>query len=525
MPYAGPALPVALTAAHVSVPVPEEIPAAPGPAASAGPAAIPVSATLAANEALAARRSRGQAVLPLAFGEAGLPVHPRLQAALSQASARNAYGPVAGLPALRRAAAGYWDRRSVPTEPDAVICGPGSKPLIFALLMAVGADVAVPKPSWVSYAAQADLLGAHCHFVPAAPGEGGICDPGLLGAAVTAARAAGRRIGAVVVTLPDNPTGRLARPQTVRALCAVADQHDLVIISDEIYRDLVHDPAAAVLSPAQVAPHRTVVTTALSKSLALGGWRIGVARMPDGRLGAQLGEAVLGIGSEIWSAPSAPIQQAAAHAFGEPRHILERISLSRSLHARVARAMAGRCRAAGLLVPAPQAAFYLYPDFAPWREHLRERHRVTTGTGLARHLLEHYGVGVLPASAFGESDAALRVRIATGLLYGDSDAQREEALHAADPLELPWIAGPLDRFEEILADLAPPPDRVPAPDQVPAPALRPGPAPALRPGPASAPSPGRAVASHPGPASAPSPGRAVASHPGPATAGRAGSRS
>ena len=67
---------------------------------------IPVSATLAANEAMAARRSRGQPVLPLAFGEAGLPVHPALRDALAAATAANGYGPVAGHPALRSAAAG-----------------------------------------------------------------------------------------------------------------------------------------------------------------------------------------------------------------------------------------------------------------------------------------------------------------------------------------------------------------------------------------------------------------------------------
>jgi hypothetical protein len=73
---------------------------------------------------------------------------------------------------------------------------------------------------------------------------------GLLGAArVAAARSAGRRIGSVILTVPDNPTGRLARPGTVRTLCDVAAENDLTIICDEIYRDLVHDPAADVRSP------------------------------------------------------------------------------------------------------------------------------------------------------------------------------------------------------------------------------------------------------------------------------------
>ena len=88
---------------------------------------MPVSATLAANEAMAARRRRGQPVLPLAFGEAGLPVHPALRDALAAAAANNSFGPVAGHPALRSAAAGYWQRRGLPTRPDAVVCGPGSK--------------------------------------------------------------------------------------------------------------------------------------------------------------------------------------------------------------------------------------------------------------------------------------------------------------------------------------------------------------------------------------------------------------
>jgi aspartate/methionine/tyrosine aminotransferase len=453
MPFDGTA-----TAASITMPLPA-IPAAAAarPAIFPPPAAPPrpVSATLAANEALAARRRQGLPVLPLAFGEAGLPAHPALRDALAAATASNGYGPVAGHQALRSAAAGYWRRRGLAASADSIVCGPGSKPLIFGLMLAAGADVAVPRPSWVSYAAQASLIGARPHFVTAAPGEGGICDPAALGAEVRAARAAGRKIRSVIVTLPDNPTGRLPRPATVRALCDVAAEHDLIIISDEIYRDLVHDPAAPLLSPAAVAPERTVVTTALSKSLALGGWRIGVARLPDGPLGGWLQDQLLGIGSEIWSAPAAPIQQAAALAFSEPTELSERIAASRRLHATVCRAVAGRCAAAGLDVPSPQAAFYVYPDFEPWRGHLARRHGVTTSAGLAGLLLERYGAGTLPGSAFGERPVSLRLRLATGLLYGETGEQQEAALAAPDPLALPWIAGQLDRFGEILADLAP----------------------------------------------------------------------
>jgi aspartate aminotransferase len=425
-------------------------PAAASLLSSLGPAKVGVSATLAANETIDARRRRGEPVLPMGFGEAGLPAHPLLREALASAAGCTAYGPVAGHAALREAAAGYWARRGLRTDPGTVVCGPGSKALLFGLMAAIGDGVAVTRPSWVSYAAQASLAGRDVHFVA---GSGGVPDPERLNRTLTEAQAAGRPIRSVVLTLPDNPTGLLADPGVIGALCAVAQAHDLIIISDEIYRDLIHDPDAPFTSPAAIAPDRTVVTTGLSKNLALGGWRLGVARLPEGELGRELRSRLLGIGSEIWSSPAAPVQEAAAFAFSEPPALTERIALSRRLHARVARAVADRFTAAGASVPAPQAAFYLYPDFTPLADVLLRRHGITGDEGLARLLLHRYGLGVLPGSAFGDKSWRLRLRVATAMLYGETDEQRSTALTAADPCALPWIAGALDRLAEVLTDL------------------------------------------------------------------------
>jgi aspartate aminotransferase len=414
-----------------------------------GPWTIPVSATLAANETMDARRRRGEPVLPMAFGEAGLPAHPLLREALARAAGYTSYGPVAGHAPLREAAASYWARRGLPTDAGSVVCGPGSKALLFGLMAAIGGDVVVTRPSWVSYAAQASLAGRVALFVP---GSGGVPDPERLGRAVSAARAAGRQVRSVIVTLPDNPTGTQAPPAVVRDLCAVAETHDLIIISDEIYRDLVHENDAPFASPASISPERTVVTTGLSKHLALGGWRLGVARLPDGWLGRELRARLLGIGSEIWSAPAGPVQQAAALAFSEPPALTEQVALSRRLHASVARAVALRFSAAGASVPPPQAAFYLYPDFAPLADVLR-RHGISSDQGLAALLLRKYGVGVLPGCVFGDEGWRLRLRVATGMLYGDTDAERTVALNSADPCSLPWIAAALSRLAEVLADL------------------------------------------------------------------------
>ena len=128
---------------------------------------------------------------------------------------------------------------------------------------------------------------------------------------------------------------------------------------------------------------------------------------------------------------------------------------SRSLHAAVSQEAARICIAAGLDLAPPQAAFYLYPDFAPWRHHLAAKFGVMTGADLAALLLSRYGAGTLPASAFGEESRVLRLRLATGLLYGDTDEQRETALATRDPLALPWIGAALCRLSEILVDLQP----------------------------------------------------------------------
>lgn len=119
----------------------------------------------------------------------------------------------------------------------------------------------------------------------------------------------------------------------------------------------------------------------------------------------------------------------------------------------MARAVADRFTAAGAILAPVRATCYLYPDFEPLRDHLARTHGVLDGDELARFLTDRHGLGVLPASAFGESRHALRIRAATSRLYGDTDEQRRAALAAPDPLELPWIRAAVDRVGAILTDL------------------------------------------------------------------------
>src|SRR5699024_12069082 len=84
----------------------------------------------------------------------------------------NAYGPVAGSAGLREAAAGYWERRGLPTDPAMVIAGPGSKPLRSSLPWELGGDTAIAAPIWVSYAAQSRRVGPPPLMAPTATGHG-----------------------------------------------------------------------------------------------------------------------------------------------------------------------------------------------------------------------------------------------------------------------------------------------------------------------------------------------------------------
>jgi aspartate aminotransferase len=414
--------------------------------------AVPPSATLAINERIEQRLRDGDDVLHLAFGEAGLPLLQSVAERLARAAPRTSYGPVAGSAEARAAAAGWYERRGLPTSPEQIVFAPGSKPLLYALLIVLPGDVMIAKPSWVSYAAHAALAGKRVVPVPIGPSAGGVPDPAALEAALAPARRDGASPGVLVLTLPDNPTGTQPAPDLVEEVCRIARSHGLLIVADEIYRDLAHDPDA-FRGPADYIPDRSFVTNGLSKSMALGGWRIGFARTADGELGDAVRTALGGVAGAVWSALAAPMQDVAAHVLSEPDDVREHVARSRALHRAVVATAHAELTAAGIACRPPSGAFYLYPDLEAQRAALAER-GVRTGAQLAEHLLERHGVGVLAGEAFGDDPDALRFRMATSLLYGRTDDERRQALRSDDPARLPWIRGALDRLRATLDTLA-----------------------------------------------------------------------
>jgi aspartate aminotransferase len=410
-----------------------------------------LSPTLAIDEAVRRRRAQGETVVHLGFGEAGLPVHPLLRQALERSSGVNAYGAVAGSAALRSSIAGYYTRRGLDTEPDQVLVGPGSKALLFALLATLDGDLVLPRPAWVSYEPQARLAGKHVLRLDIPAAAGGVPDPALLGESVSRARKGGLDPRILVLTHPDNPTGTFASADLLQSVLGVARECGLAVVSDEIYAELAHAPDDFV-SAATIDPD-VVVTGGLSKSHALGGWRVGVLRAPANDAGRSLVEDVASVASEIWSCLAAPIDAAATVAYDEPAELVELVGAARALHRTVGLAAFDVVAGAGLACRPPTAAFYLYPDFAPLSEALAER-GITTSVGLAEHLLDEFAIAVLPGSAFGD-EQALTVRLATSLLYGESDQERWESLAAgSEAAGLPRARSALEALGEALATIA-----------------------------------------------------------------------
>lgn len=378
--------------------------------------ALASSPTLAMNERVARRKAEGKHTFHLGFGEAVFPLHPRLQEALQRSIESTAYAPVAGTARLRRAIADYIERtRGVSCGAEQVVVGPGSKPLIYALLQILEGDVLLPVPSWVSYEPQARLAGRRIIKVATDPRDCQSLSVQALSEAFESARSAGAHPRILIVNSPGNPTGGMFSQENVAALASWAEERGITIISDEIYAELAHGWRIHS-SPACFYPAGCVLTGGLSKAFSAGGWRLGYAILPRGERGELLGRALRALASEIWSAASTPIEEAAVAAFTPDKDLETYVQHSARLHGYVTSLLQESLLELNIKCPRPAGGFYLYPDFSPWQPVL-QRLGITGSSELAHYLLEHWDIATLPGVAFGEEPATLRLRLATSMLY------------------------------------------------------------------------------------------------------------
>jgi len=387
------------------------------------------SPTLAINEAVAARRAAGRRTIHLGFGEASFPLHPLLNEAMARAAKHTGYAPVAGIPSLRRAIAAYLERtRGLAFTPDNIIVAPGSKPLLYTLLQALEGDLLLPVPSWVSYAPHARLAGRRVIPVETDASDHHRLTSETLSDTLARVRFEGANPRILIVNTPSNPTGSMFSSEDTRAIAHWSREHGITLISDEIYAELAHGWREHI-SPAQFYPEGCIVTGGLSKAFSAGGWRLCYAAIPGGAAGKQLMASLRALASEIWSSATTPVQEAAVVAYTPNAELTSYVKASARIHGYATSSLYEILTGAGALCPRPAGGFYLYADFAPWRDALLER-GVSTSEQLAHYLLDQWDIAALPGTAFGEQPQALRLRLATSMLYTPEEAQSESEREA-----------------------------------------------------------------------------------------------
>lgn len=405
---------------------------------------IQPSATLRINELSNQLRAEGRDIIKLGLGQSPFPVPQSVVEALQASAHEKDYLPVRGLKPLREAVAGYIRRRqNIRCNWDDVLIGPGSKELLFILQMAFYGDLLIPRPSWVSYAPQARIIGRTVHWLPTHADNNWQLTAEELD---IVCRDDPSRPRILILNYPSNPTGCSYTEEQLLALASVARKYRLVLLADEIYGELRYDGVQK--SIARYYPEGTIISTGLSKWCGAGGWRLGVFIFPAELRPLQ--DAMATIASETYTATSAPIQYAGIRAFEGGPDIDSYLVHSRRILQALGFYCYDRLREAEVAVVKPEGAFYLFPDFSGYREALEKRD-IKTSAALCRALLEETGVAILPASDFGfvpdflgarlalvDFDGQVALELAAGVYADrelDSDFVKQAAPRLVDALE------------------------------------------------------------------------------------------
>ncbi len=358
------------------------------------------SPTLAMNERARALEAQGRTVYKFGFGQSPFAPPEHVVAALREHAPAKDYVAVRGIPALREAVAEYHRRQGMECKAEDVLVGPGSKQLMFLLMLALEVpEVVIPAPSWVSYAPQARLLGRNVRWIRTGFEDGwrlraealGALEPGSL----------------LVLNYPNNPTGLTYTVEELRVLASACRERGLLVLSDEIYAELHH--AGEHRSIAEFYPEGTFVTGGLSKWCGAGGWRVGTIRIPAAM--PEVREALAIAASETHSCVATPMQLAAVAAYKDVPAMEAHLSVVRERLRDLGRACIPILRSAGIAVRDAECAFYLFPDFSGHKGSLAGR-GIHSSEALCERLLEETGVALLAGTAFGMEPGDLQARLA-----------------------------------------------------------------------------------------------------------------
>ena len=357
------------------------------------------SATLAVDSKAKAMKAEGIDVIGFGAGEPNFPTPAPIVAAAAEAvqDPKNyRYTPTAGLPELRKAIADKTLRDSgYGVDPNQVIVTNGGKQAVyesFQILLNDGDEVIIPTPYWTSYPEAVKLAGGVPVEVFA--GADRNFEPSLED--LEAART--ERTKAIIVNTPNNPTGAVWNPETVKAIGEWAVEHHVWVISDEIYEHLNYDGAKTTYIGAAVPEVRDqlLVLNGVAKTYAMPGWRVGWMVAP-----APVAKAVAKLQGHLSSNVSNVPQRAALAAVAGS---LDEVHMMReAFDARRKAIVAALNDIPGVHCPTPTGAFYAFPDVTGLLgKPLGENGTVVnTSSELAAALLDEAHVAAVPGEAFG----------------------------------------------------------------------------------------------------------------------------
>jgi aminotransferase len=286
---------------------------------------------------------------------------------------------------LEAIAARHRDINEITLDPDTeIVLSQGGQEALFLMVLAAlgpGDEVILPEPNYNTYMDAIEFAGARRVVVPTAVEENFALDPDRVRAAITP------RTRAIVLVSPNNPTAAVMSPDRVKALAAIAEEHDLIVLSDEIYDRFLYDGAVHTsLASLPGMKARTLTLNALSKSYSMTGWRLGWVAGP-----ASLMRQVQRVKEAVSGDVSALSLRAGLAALTGPQEPLYEMQAA---YARRRLLMMDKLDRIGLRYGRPQGGQFMLADI---------RSTGMSSLDLANRLIDEVHVVVYPGRSFGEA--------------------------------------------------------------------------------------------------------------------------
>ena len=359
------------------------------------------SSTLAINEASRQMEEQGRKIFKFGFGQSPFKVPTDIVNELKNNAYQNKYLPMQGLLQLREAVAKYTSKKkNYEYKPDNIIIGPGSKELMFLLHVIFDGEIILPAPSWVSYAPQA-IVGRNKIQVIQTKRENNWFPTGKEIEEIILKEK--KKNYLLFLNSPNNPSGQVC--ENLDEISNVARKYNLIILSDEIYSELIFKENYKSIS--SVCPEKTIISTGISKWCGAGGWRLGYFIIPDSL--NDIKNAINVLASETFSSVSAPIQYAAIKAY-ENDHT-KYVNKSKNILSAVGKYVYLNLKSNKILINEPQGGFYLMPEFL--------NNKFQSSSEMCDDLLNNTGVALLPGSDFGFKSSRMLARLS----FTDFDGQ------------------------------------------------------------------------------------------------------